>query len=278
MKAAVMRRHGGPDVLVYEDLPTPDVAPGDVLIRMEAIGVNRFDMLVRSGNVPNASVKMPHVPGVEGSGVVAAVGDGVTAFRVGDRVVPILTISLGTCDKPVCYCAQGHDNVCAKFDKIGHTRWGTYAEYIRVNQFSLLHLPDLKVRAADFDPLIRERMLAGALAPAHWLWQAHRVRRYVRDRALRVFDRCDVVIAPCTPMSAPVIGTEWITLEGERMLARPNLGLFTQPISFLGWPVAAVPVVRPALLVDPLDSSSLGCSCCIRVRGLRPVLATRSGA
>jgi Asp-tRNA(Asn)/Glu-tRNA(Gln) amidotransferase A subunit family amidase len=43
-----------------------------------------------------------------------------------------------------------------------------------------------------------------------------------------------------------VIGTEWITLEGEQMLARPNLGLFTQPISFLGWPVAAVPVVRPS--------------------------------
>ena len=111
---------------------------------------------------------------------------------------------------------------------------------------SLLHLPDLKARAGDFDPLIRDRMLAGALAPAQWLWQAHRVRRYVRDRALQVFDRCDVVIAPCTPMPAPAIGTEWITLEGERMLARPNLGLFTQPISFLGWPVAAVPVARPA--------------------------------
>lgn len=142
MKAAVMRRHGGPDVLVYEDLPTPDPGPGDVLIRLEAIGVNRFDMLVRSGNVPNASVTMPHVPGVEGSGVVASVGAGVSAFKVGDRVVPVLTVSLGTCDKPVCYCAQGHDNVCAKFDKIGHTRWGTYAEYIRVNQFSLLHLPE----------------------------------------------------------------------------------------------------------------------------------------
>ena len=110
----------------------------------------------------------------------------------------------------------------------------------------LLHLPDLKARAADFDPLIRDRMLAGALAPAQWLWQAHRVRRYVRDRALQVFDRCDVLIAPCTPISAPEIGTEWITLEGERMLARPNLGLFTQPVSFLGWPVAAVPVARPA--------------------------------
>jgi len=111
---------------------------------------------------------------------------------------------------------------------------------------SLLHLPDLKTRAADFEPLIRDRMLAGVLAPAQWLWQAHRVRRYVRERALKVFERCDVIIAPSTPMSAPVIGTEWITLEGERMLARPNLGLFTQPISFLGWPVAAVPLARAA--------------------------------
>ncbi|MFO0520910.1 MAG: AtzE family amidohydrolase [bacterium] len=111
---------------------------------------------------------------------------------------------------------------------------------------SLLHLPDLKSRAADFEPLIRDRMLAGVLAPAHWLWQAHRVRRYVRERALKVFERCDVIIAPSTPMCAPAIGTEWITLEGERMLARPNLGLFTQPISFLGWPVAAVPVARAA--------------------------------
>jgi len=109
---------------------------------------------------------------------------------------------------------------------------------------SLLHLPDLKSRAADFEPLIRDRMLAGVLAPAQWLWQAHRVRRYVRERALKVFEQCDVIIAPSTPVCAPVIGTEWITLEGERMLARPNLGLFTQPISFLGWPVAAVPVAR----------------------------------
>jgi 1-carboxybiuret hydrolase len=107
---------------------------------------------------------------------------------------------------------------------------------------SLLHLPDLKTRAQDFDPIIRDRMLAGVLAPSQWLWQTHRVRRYVRDRAIKVFERCDVIIAPATPMPAPTIGTEWITLEGEKMLARPNLGLFTQPISFLGWPVAAVPV------------------------------------
>jgi len=113
---------------------------------------------------------------------------------------------------------------------------------------SLLHLPDLKTRAADFDPITRDRMLAGALAPAQWLWQSHRVRRYVRDQAIRVFEQCDLIIAPCTPMSAPAIGTEFITLEGEKMLARPNLGLFTQPISFLGWPVAAVPVAGVSAL------------------------------
>ena len=113
---------------------------------------------------------------------------------------------------------------------------------------SLLHLPDLKTRPAEFDPIIRDRMLAGALAPAQWLWQSHRVRRYVRDQAIRVFEQCDLIIAPCTPMSAPAIGTEFITLEGEKMLARPNLGLFTQPISFLGWPVAAVPVAGVSAL------------------------------
>lgn len=142
MKAAVMHRHGGPGVLAFEDIATPSAGPGEVLIKLTAAGVNRFDTLVRSGNVPNASVTFPHIPGVEGAGLVAAVGDGVTAFKVGQRVIPILTVSLGLCDKPVCYCAQGHDNICAKFDKLGHTRWGTYAEYVRVNQFSLLPLPD----------------------------------------------------------------------------------------------------------------------------------------
>jgi NADPH:quinone reductase-like Zn-dependent oxidoreductase len=142
MRAVIMRGHGGPDVLNCEEVATPKVGAGEVLIRLETAGINRFDMLVRSGNVPNASVKFPHVLGVEGAGTVAAVGDSVSAFKVGQRVVPILTVSLGICDKPVCYCAQGHDNICAKFDKLGHTRWGTYAEYVLVNQFGLLPLPD----------------------------------------------------------------------------------------------------------------------------------------
>jgi len=106
----------------------------------------------------------------------------------------------------------------------------------------LLHLPELRRDAAGIDPLIRDRLLAGALAPAHWLWQAYRVRRQVASAARAVFRAWDVLLAPATPLSAPTIGTEWVTLGGERMLARPNLGLYTQPVSLLGWPVVVVPV------------------------------------
>jgi NADPH:quinone reductase-like Zn-dependent oxidoreductase len=142
VKAVIIDEHGGPDALRYGDVETPTVGPGDVLIQIDTVGINRFDMLVRSGNVPNASVTFPHVLGVEGAGTVAEVGAGVAGFKPGDRVVPVLTVSQGTCAEPVCYCLQGHDNICATFDKLGHTRWGTYAEYVKVNQFSLLPLPD----------------------------------------------------------------------------------------------------------------------------------------
>lgn len=141
MKAAVMEEHGGPDVLQYLDIETPDIGSSDVLIKLETAGINRFDTQVRSGRVTNRSVTFPHILGVEGAGTVAKVGDAVSAFKAGDRVAPILTVSRGICDAPVCYCAQGHDNVCAVYDKLGHKRWGTYAEYVRVNQFSLVRLP-----------------------------------------------------------------------------------------------------------------------------------------
>jgi NADPH:quinone reductase-like Zn-dependent oxidoreductase len=142
VRAVVIDEHGAADILHLQDVKTPEVGPSDVLIQIDTVGINRFDMLVRSGNVPNASVTFPHILGVEGAGTVAEVGPGVTGFKVGDRVVPVLTVSQGACSEPMCYCLQGHDNICATFDKLGHTRWGTYAEYVKVNQFSLLPLPD----------------------------------------------------------------------------------------------------------------------------------------
>ena len=107
---------------------------------------------------------------------------------------------------------------------------------------SNLHLPDLKTRPHDFEPLSRDRFLAGALLPASWVVQAQRVRRWFALRAAELFAGVDVLLAPATPCVAPAIGTEWIEVGGRRLPARPNLGLLTQPISCIGLPVCAVPV------------------------------------
>jgi len=142
MKAIVLHRHGGPEVMGYEEIATPEPGPGEVLVKVAAAGVNRFDTSARRGDIPYAKVVFPHVPGVEGCGTVVAVGAGVQAFRPGDRVAPTLTISTGLCRHDVCYCALGHDNICRNFDKLGLTLWGTYAEYMKVTQHNLVRLPE----------------------------------------------------------------------------------------------------------------------------------------
>lgn len=107
---------------------------------------------------------------------------------------------------------------------------------------STLHLPDLRQRAQDFEPLSRDRFLAGALLPAAWVQQARRVRRWFALRAAELLRDVDVLIAPATPVVAPEIGSEWIDVNGRRLPARPSLGLLTQPISCIGLPVCAAPV------------------------------------
>ncbi len=105
-----------------------------------------------------------------------------------------------------------------------------------------LHLPDLRTRAADFEPLSRDRFLAGALLPAAWVERAQRVRRVAAERAARLFATWDVLLAPATPCAAPPIGTEFLEIGGRRVSARPHLGVLTQPWSAIGVPVAVAPV------------------------------------
>jgi AtzE family amidohydrolase len=112
-----------------------------------------------------------------------------------------------------------------------------------------LHLADLRSRAQDFDPATRDRLLAGALVPAAWVLQAQRFRSWFRARAGEVFagtagqgERVDVLLAPATPCSAPLLGQSTMQIAGQEMSVRANLGLFTQPISFIGLPVVCVPM------------------------------------
>lgn len=105
-----------------------------------------------------------------------------------------------------------------------------------------LHHDRLRTRAADFDPDTRDRLIAGAMTPASWLVAAQKFRRWYRDRVIRLFDAVDAIIAPATPCQAPKLGQKRIMIEGVDLPLRANIGVFTQPISCIGLPVAAVPV------------------------------------
>jgi len=111
-----------------------------------------------------------------------------------------------------------------------------------------LHLPRLRTRPQDFDPETRERFMAGALLPGSWYAKAQRFRRHYRAGVLKVFDEVDVVLAPATPCRAPKLGQVMMKLGGVDLAVRANLGVFTQPISFIGLPVVAVPTRTPGAM------------------------------
>lgn len=109
---------------------------------------------------------------------------------------------------------------------------------------SLLHLNNLRSRAEEFDPATRDRFLAGALIPSAWYIQAQRFRTWFREQVRQIFTQVDILLAPATPCPATLIGQTTLVLEGKEVPLRPNLGLYTQPLSFIGLPIVCVPVQR----------------------------------
>jgi AtzE family amidohydrolase len=122
------------------------------------------------------------------------------------------------------------------------------AYIITASEGANLHFANLRSRPQDFDPATRDRFLAGALIPATWYIQAQRFRQWYRDRVREIFQNVDIILAPTTPCVAPPLGQEKMMIAGEEVLVRPNLGLFTQPLSFIGLPVLSVPIQRPGAL------------------------------
>jgi aspartyl-tRNA(Asn)/glutamyl-tRNA(Gln) amidotransferase subunit A len=118
---------------------------------------------------------------------------------------------------------------------------------ITATEGASLHLHRLRTRAKDYDPAVRDRLLAGALAPASLVVKAQKFRRWYRDEVVKLFNEVDAILAPATPCTAPLIGQKSFMFGAAELPVRANLGLYTQPISFIGLPVVAVPVV-----LDPL--------------------------
>jgi aspartyl-tRNA(Asn)/glutamyl-tRNA(Gln) amidotransferase subunit A len=105
-----------------------------------------------------------------------------------------------------------------------------------------LHLDRLRNRPDDFDPAVRDRLIAGAMVPAPLVDRAQKFRRWYRARVLELFRSVDVILAPATPCVAPKLGQAAFVLDGVELPVRANIGIHTQPISFIGLPVVAVPV------------------------------------
>lgn len=116
------------------------------------------------------------------------------------------------------------------------------AYLITAAEGATLHLDRLRTRPQDFDPAVRDRLIAGAMIPAPHVERAQRFRRWYRARVLELFDGVDVILAPATPCRAPKRGQTHFVLDGITLPIRANIGAFTQPISFIGLPVVAVPV------------------------------------
>ena len=116
------------------------------------------------------------------------------------------------------------------------------AYVISTTEGASLHLDRLRKRPHDFDPAVRDRLIAGAMVPAPLVDRAQKFRRWYRTQVLELFKSVDVIVAPATPCVAPKLGQLTFNLDGVELPVRANIGIHTQPISFIGLPVVAVPV------------------------------------
>jgi aspartyl-tRNA(Asn)/glutamyl-tRNA(Gln) amidotransferase subunit A len=116
------------------------------------------------------------------------------------------------------------------------------AYIITTTEGASLHLDRLRKRPDDFDPAVRDRLIAGAMVPAPLVDRAQKFRRWYRGQVSELFKTVDVLLAPATPCVAPKAGQATFNLDGAELPVRANIGIHTQPISFIGLPVVAVPV------------------------------------
>ena len=150
MKAIVFVRHGGPDVLHYRDVPDPLPGATEVLVRVRACALNHLDLWVRRG-MPGIQIPMPHIPGSDIAGEIAAVGSAVTRVKLGDSVILAPGISCGQCP----YCLAGADNFCRKYTLFGELVDGGCAEFVRSPEVNAIPKPErLSFEEAAAVPLV----------------------------------------------------------------------------------------------------------------------------
>jgi NADPH:quinone reductase-like Zn-dependent oxidoreductase len=135
MKAVRIHEFGGPEVLRYEDIPDAQPRKDQVLVRIKSCALNHLDIWVRKG-LPG--VKLPHILGSDIAGEIVAVGEYVTGFTPGQRVVLAPMHFCNHCAK----CAAGLQNQCPEFTALGNAVDGGYCELIAVPPVNVIPIPD----------------------------------------------------------------------------------------------------------------------------------------
>jgi alcohol dehydrogenase len=169
MRAVLFREFGAMPELA--EVPTPKATPTGAIISVKATGLCRSDWHGWMGH--DDGIRLPHVPGHELAGVVEAVGDAVTRWRVGDRVTVPFICACGRCEQ----CAAGNHQVCDCQEQPGFTHWGSFAESVAIAEadVNLIALPDALdfVSAAAlgcrFATAYRAVMTQGRVQPGEWV-------------------------------------------------------------------------------------------------------------
>ena len=138
MKATIFRKHGGPEVFEYTDVPEPSIRANEVLVEVKACGLNHLDIFIRRG-MPGIEIPLPHILGEDVAGIVREVGELVTWVKPGDEVMVQPGVSCGHCEA----CLSGQDNLCREYDMIGYRRNGGYAELVAVPGTNIIPKPGL---------------------------------------------------------------------------------------------------------------------------------------
>ncbi|MGI8735470.1 MAG: zinc-binding dehydrogenase [Pyrinomonadaceae bacterium] len=136
MKAVIFRKHGGPEVLEYAEVPEPAIKADEVLIEVRACALNHLDVWARGG-LPGIQIPLPHILGNDIAGVVREVGALATWVSPGDEVLVQPGVSCGHCHE----CLRGRDNFCRDYDILGYRRDGGYAELVAVPAVNVIPKP-----------------------------------------------------------------------------------------------------------------------------------------
>jgi propanol-preferring alcohol dehydrogenase len=284
MQVAQVEQFGQPLVIRTIDVPTP--GPGQILVQTEACGVCHTDLHARDGDWP-LKPSLPFTPGHEGIGLVVALGTGVTAVKLGERVgVPWLYSACGHCE----FCLAARETVCAEAQFGGYTKNGGFAEYILADPNYVAHIP-AGLSAVDAAPLICAGITSykgikeTQAKPGEWIvisgigGLGHLGVQYAKAMGLRVcaVDIDDTKLVHATRLGAdavvnarhgdPIAAVVQITGGGAHgvLITAPSLPAFKQGVGFTRkWGTCVLVGIPPGEFPMPLFDVVANC---ITVRG-----------